>query len=342
MATPHDPHAFNVPFEIVRKGYDRDQVISFLRRFDAELRLTATDRDAAAAQANDLAEQLDGARDEIDELRREIDRLSVPPTTAEGMSDRISRMLRLASDEASEMRARAETEAAEVLSVAEQNAEELRARHRTKLDELAERRATLEQEHEKTMELARSQVTRMHDEAESDRRRLDAEAETRRVQAREQTEREMAELRKSTTAASEEVARTSAAEAARRVREATDESRKRIARARRDHEEIRKLRQRVLEQLLTVSGQLESIPAMHAAVMNEPLIDESDFDWNTNDFSGDPAAKKPTDQSATTPDARGRGPKDAPKAGQPEKDTAKPDDVAQAKKPDPVRNGAKS
>src|SRR5699024_5675880 len=75
-------------FSVVRRGFDRDQVSEHIRRLEAELRLTATDRDAAAAQSADLAAQLDDARDEIDQLHEEIDRLSVPPTTAEGMSER--------------------------------------------------------------------------------------------------------------------------------------------------------------------------------------------------------------------------------------------------------------
>ena len=104
MAIDHErTSTVQLPFSIVRKGFDRDEVTNYFERFDAELRLTTADRDAAAAQARDLAKQLDDARDEIDELRKDIDRLSVPPTTAEGMSDRISRMLRLASDEASSL-----------------------------------------------------------------------------------------------------------------------------------------------------------------------------------------------------------------------------------------------
>ena len=63
MSYTPDPKGINAPFDIVRRGYDRDQVLEFLRRFDAELRLTATDRDAAAAQTNDLAAQLDDARE---------------------------------------------------------------------------------------------------------------------------------------------------------------------------------------------------------------------------------------------------------------------------------------
>ena len=114
MVFDRDRTPSHLPFSIVRKGFDRDEVTNYFARFEAELRVTATDRDAAAAQARDLSRQLENARNEIDELRRDVDRLSVPPTTAEGMSDRISRMFRLASDEASELRARAEAEPEEI------------------------------------------------------------------------------------------------------------------------------------------------------------------------------------------------------------------------------------
>src|SRR6478736_2330017 len=123
------PNEIQLPFNIVRKGYDRDEVRNYFERFDAELRVTATDRDAAAAQARDLAQQLEDSRDEIDDLRKDVDRLSVPPTTAEGMSERISRMLRLASDEASEVRAKAQSDAAEMISIAEQEGAQLRGQY---------------------------------------------------------------------------------------------------------------------------------------------------------------------------------------------------------------------
>ena len=113
------------------RGYDRDQVAERLQLMDAELRVLAADRDAATANAREIAAHLDESRDEISELRSEIDRLSVPPTTVQGMSERLGRMLQLASDEASEIRAEAAAEAAETVSVARQEAEQLKAEAET-------------------------------------------------------------------------------------------------------------------------------------------------------------------------------------------------------------------
>ncbi len=55
MVFDRDRAPSHLPFSIVRKGFDRDEVTNYFARFEAELRVTATDRDAASAQARDLA-----------------------------------------------------------------------------------------------------------------------------------------------------------------------------------------------------------------------------------------------------------------------------------------------
>lgn len=115
------------PFPIVMRGYDRDQVTDHIRRLDAELRMMASDRDSAHASADELQAHLDEARRRMRSLQEEVNTLSVPPTTVAGMTDRVSRMLQLATDEASEVRANAREEADETLSVARQEAEDVRA-----------------------------------------------------------------------------------------------------------------------------------------------------------------------------------------------------------------------
>src|SRR3546814_20436133 len=104
MAYEQDRGSIQLPFQIARKGYDRDEVRNYFERFDEELRVTAADRDAAAAQARDLAKQLDDDRDDIDDLRKDVDRLSVPPNTHEGMTEHISHMPHLPPHAASTVR----------------------------------------------------------------------------------------------------------------------------------------------------------------------------------------------------------------------------------------------
>ena len=80
-------------FDIVRKnGYDRAQVDEHLERVDADLRILTSDRDAAVSQARDVAKQLESARSEIENLRGQVERLSKPPTTLEGLSERLQRI----------------------------------------------------------------------------------------------------------------------------------------------------------------------------------------------------------------------------------------------------------
>ncbi|MFE5286604.1 hypothetical protein ACFRAQ_16700 [Nocardia sp. NPDC056611] len=269
-----------LPFTVVRKGYDRDEVRNYFDRFDAELRVTATDRDAAAAQARNLAAQLEDARDEIDELRKEVDRLSVPPTTAEGMSDRISRMLRLASDEASEVRAQAQAEAAEMISIAEQQATEMRGKYESLLSETKEKREALEIEFEQTLANARSESAKIVEAANAEADRLTKESDAKRKATQQDFEVTMAERRTKLTRAMEELEATSRAEAAQRIKDATDEANRlitsatntadrKIAHAKELAEEMRVLRGRVLAQLLGIRGQLDSVPAMLAAVNRE-------------------------------------------------------------------------
>ena len=134
-------------FPLARRGYDRDAVDQQLRRFNTDLHLVATDRDSAVSHARELTTHLEQAREEIERLRREVDKLAVPPTTAAGMSERLSRMLQLASDEASEIRATAQSEADELRSVAQQAAktakEEAAAAHSAAAADIDRRNAEL-------------------------------------------------------------------------------------------------------------------------------------------------------------------------------------------------------
>ncbi len=246
------------------RGYDRDQVAEFFARSDAELRVIAADRDAAAANARELAEHLDDARDEIEQLRREVDSLSVPVTTAQGMSDRISRMLQLAADEASEMRANAQSEAAEILSVARQEAAQLRedaseeansqlaaakiesqrlrgeaARleedARTAHDEnatfIAERTAAMEAEHASTMAAAKREAERIVANARAEAAELDAQARRDRERTQEDFDVTMAARRDKAVQAVKELELSSEATARELVDNARAESERLLARS---------------------------------------------------------------------------------------------------------------
>jgi chromosome segregation ATPase len=113
------PHA---GFEVARKGYDQSQVEAHLRRLDAEMRILATDRDAAVDQSSQLTRELDDSRARAERLRAQVRTLVSPQQSVQGMSERMRSMLRMAEDEVAEMLARAETEVKQRLHDAEQRA----------------------------------------------------------------------------------------------------------------------------------------------------------------------------------------------------------------------------
>lgn len=135
------------------RGYDRDQVTDHIRQLEANLAMMAADRDSAHAHADELLGHLDSSRNRISAMQADIDTLSVPPTTVAGMSERLSRMLSLATEEAEEIRSNARDEASEALSVAHQKAD----------DTLAEATSTATS----TVELAQQQADKIINEAEA-------------------------------------------------------------------------------------------------------------------------------------------------------------------------------
>jgi hypothetical protein len=211
-------------FDIVKRGYSRTQVEEHLERLDKELKLIALDRDAATAQAQDMYKQMGQARTEISDLRSQVNRLSAPPTTLEGLSERLQRMLRLAQDESNEIKARAESDAGQIRARAEADATSLRARYENLIAEVDGRRVELETEHRELMEKAHADIEARNKAAEAARTKLDSEATARRQQIEEDFEIAMSSRRTESMRLLAEQEAASKTEADRRVREATNEA----------------------------------------------------------------------------------------------------------------------
>jgi chromosome segregation ATPase len=255
-------------FDIVRRGYDCTQVDYQLAQLRADLQIAVTDRDAGAAQAAQLTRALEAARAEIDDLRAQLKRLEAPPTTVEGMSERVVRMLRNAQNEAAEITAKATAAAEGTRAAVEREAGELRSRYEAMLTEAEQRRATMDTEHERALADARQQAQEILAQAQQRAEQLDADLAARRRLVEEDFEITMSERRRT---ANRELAReeaSSKAEAKRRVDEATDVARRlvteadqsavaRVREATRQVEALRALRHQVLSQLESVSVQLE-------------------------------------------------------------------------------------
>lgn len=147
------------------RGYNRDQVTDHIRRLEAEMRMVSSDRDAAHAHAQEMTQRFDKANKEVTKLRQEVDHLAAPPTTVTGMSDRLTRMLQLATDEAAEMRSEARADADEMVSVARQEAAELREKSTAEAEQIRD--------------LAQQQADKAH--ADADARLADAAAKARQI-----------------------------------------------------------------------------------------------------------------------------------------------------------------
>ena len=267
-------------FDVVRRGYDRSQVDEHLERVDADLRILAADRDAAVSRAEELTKQLDNQRAQIGTMQSELDRSSAPPTTIEGLSERLARMLRLAQDEAADIRAQAENETAAAIAKAEADAVALRERYQQLLTELDERRVQMEAEHQKVMAKANAEAERLVSETTEEVRKLDEQAAARRRQIEEDFDIAMSSRRTEAMGLLAEQEAASKAEAQRRVHEATAEADRRLReateRARRilgdsqaRVDELRSVRAKIVGQLREARSVLAE-----AALQLEPLPEE--------------------------------------------------------------------
>jgi cell division septum initiation protein DivIVA len=214
-------------FDITKRGYSRMQVEEHLEQLDGQLKILAADRNAAAAQAAELTSQLEVARTTIDELNKQVERLAKPPTTMEGLSERLQRMLRLNQDEIDEMKAKAAAEAEHTRAKAAAEADELRGKYERQLKELDERRIAMEREHREIVEKAKAEAATIIDAAKAEAEAAEIAAQARRTQVEEDFEIAMASRRTESMRALAAQEATSKSEAERRVREATEEANRR-------------------------------------------------------------------------------------------------------------------
>lgn len=214
-------------FDITKRGYSRMQVEEHLEQLDSQLKILAADRNAAAVQAAELTTQLEVARTTIDDLNKQIERLAKPPTTLEGLSERLQRMLRLTQEECEEMRAKATAEADHIRAKANAEADDLKSKHEAKLREHDERRIEMEKEHAGVLKIARRDADELISKATAEVEAADIAATARRQQVEEDFEIAMASRRTESMRGLAEQEATSKSEAERRVREATEEANRR-------------------------------------------------------------------------------------------------------------------
>lgn len=185
-------------FDIVRRGYDRDQVDAQMR----ELR----ERTGAAESARKAAEQRSRAIE--GELRTTRAQQPDGPISQESFGFRAEKILRLAEHEAADVRSRAANEATALVEQARADAERHRHEVEQKLiarsaeldQEAAQRNVTIqerEQQAAATLAAAREDATRINDDARHAADKLLSEAQTRADEVRQRSDQDLKRRRES-------------------------------------------------------------------------------------------------------------------------------------------------
>ncbi|MGQ0572938.1 MAG: hypothetical protein ACT4RN_01900 [Pseudonocardia sp.] len=179
-------------FEIVRRGYDREQVDARVRELTGRLAAAEKARADADQRIRTVDEELRAVR-----ARSESDK----PMSQDSFGFRAEKILRMAEHEAADVRTRAAQEATSVVEKARADAE--RHRHEieqtliarsAELDQEAAQRTVAIQEREQqaqaTLADARDESARIGDEARAGAEKLLADAQARAEQLQKRTDHE--------------------------------------------------------------------------------------------------------------------------------------------------------
>ncbi|MGH3911597.1 MAG: hypothetical protein ACRDRM_12275, partial [Pseudonocardiaceae bacterium] len=167
----------HAPFEIVLRGFNRQQVIDYIESLEGRIAMIATDRDSALRQVADLSKLLDHLRRQAEEAATQVDRLQ--RSSLGGAGVRIQRMLQLAEDEITAMQVSTEQETRTLRERTRAEAEQL-------LRETTSRCERLEAESARRRKAAEAESAARCQRAEQD-------SERRRRMAEQQSERDIAQ-----------------------------------------------------------------------------------------------------------------------------------------------------
>lgn len=176
-------------FDVVRRGYDPEQVTQRLQKIEVENTMLSADRDAAVERSNRFEQELETCRAEAQRLRSLLDTLRHPPETVESMNHRMQVMLRLARHEFAGLHVESGTGAGEAIAGVEQEvrhaiAEAERPAGSAEVPFVEVLPATGESEGERA-EVERD-IDRMRRAAEQERARLHEAAVARQAEAEEE------------------------------------------------------------------------------------------------------------------------------------------------------------
>ncbi|MTD52689.1 cellulose-binding protein [Amycolatopsis pithecellobii] len=206
--------------------YSARQVREYVRRIEAELEMVIADRDAAVASAENLARRLEELRSENDRLHAKIDRISRSPIEADGLSDRLFRMIELAQEESTEITERARAAAERSWAATERAAQRLRERHLAVVAEADAQRRAVAEDHQRQLERTRTEIAALSEQAAKERQKLDEEAAQRRQEVEKDFDEAMRARRAAAVAEIEAQVQEAAQERARLLAETQERARK--------------------------------------------------------------------------------------------------------------------
>lgn len=324
-----------IGFDVVMRGYDRNQVQDAIGRLEDDLRTVVSERDRAISRANDLHLQLEQASSDVTTLNSKLRNAQAP--TFESMGERIASMLRLAEEEASEIRRVAAADADEIRATAEglkaeadeyntssiAASEQALAEARAEADRvLGEAKAEAAQHTEDRHREADDHLTKAKDEAQQLRTStneeiaaLIAQSETTHAQAEEDFEIALRERRTEAHRIETERDRNSRDDAANRVRTAKETAERlvssaqnrsatMIANAEAEVHHIKTVRASVAAHLAEVRAIVEQVPANLAdypdPLPSRELIEQREREASTPGGAVDKDSVSPVEDPASS------------------------------------------
>ena len=219
------------------RGYDPAAVDAHIEMLTAKQQLLLDDVESLRAR-------LQQSGDEAAALRKEVALLTDTSPSPHAMQQRMAKMLRRAVDEVSEMRAEARAEADALIAAAQAEAEAEQRKHEEMLADVA------------------AQLKAMEAEYEERKAKLEAE---------------LAGMRAETQSAIDQAWRDAQQERERLLADAQEEADQRREEARRAADEAGQQRIRILEQLMGVYRDLQTVPAtLESAYEEEKSRQESE------------------------------------------------------------------
>lgn len=159
MSSSPEPNT-PVSFDVVRRGFDPEQVTRHIEKLHYDLRIASADQDLVAARVTELMDQLAQEQATSEQLRQQLARIANEPLSATNLPEALQIMVDQARREATTIRAAADVDATQMrqhaaaqasaeLAAARQETAAFDAAHAQQQEALSEQQATFFDEQER-------------------------------------------------------------------------------------------------------------------------------------------------------------------------------------------------